>query len=163
MWQSDEYYLEKAIEVSAKSRANGHSPFGCILVDPDGEIILEQGNVQGDERRCTGHAETVLMERASIKYDKDFLWNCTMYTSCEPCPMCAGAVFWGNVGRVVYAMSEADMIELVQKEEGENPKTLLFTMTAKEVFAGGMKRIKVQGPYASLAEKALEVHRGYYK
>lgn len=70
MWKSDEYYLEKAIEVSRKSRAGGNTPFGCVLVDGDGEIILEQGNVEITEKRCTGHAETVIMERASKLYDK---------------------------------------------------------------------------------------------
>lgn len=51
MWKSDEYYLEKAIEVSRKSRAGGNTPFGCVLVDGDGEIILEQGNVEITEKK----------------------------------------------------------------------------------------------------------------
>ena len=158
MWKSDEYYLEKAIEVSRKSRAGGNTPFGCVLVGGDGEIILEQGNVEITEKRCTGHAETVIMERASKLYDKKFLWNCTLYTTCEPCPMCAGAVYWGNVGRVVYAMTEERLLQMTGSHE-QNPT---FTMTCKEVFAKGQKKIKVEGPFDSLAEKAAEVHFGYW-
>ena len=125
MWKSDEYYLEKAIEVSRKSRAGGNTPFGCVLVDGDGEIILEQGNVEITEKRCTGHAETVIMERASKLYDKKFLWNCTLYTTCEPCPMCAGAVYWGNVGRVVYAMTEERLLQMT----GSQSTILWFSTT----------------------------------
>lgn len=98
------------------------------------------------------------MERASKLYDKKFLWNCTLYTTCEPCPMCAGAVYWGNVGRVVYAMTEERLLQMTGSHE-QNPT---FTMTCKEVFAKGQKKIKVEGPFDSLAEKAAEVHFGYW-
>ena len=112
MWKSDEYYLEKAIEVSRKSRAGGNTPFGCVLVDGDGEIILEQGNVEITEKRCTGHAETVIMERASKLYDKKFLWNCTLYTTCEPCPMCLSAIIWSNIKTVYYGCTKKDAGEI---------------------------------------------------
>src|SRR5574344_2161389 len=112
MKQSDSFYLEKAIAVSIMSRQHGNTPFGCILVDKDGNILLEQENVEITEKRCTGHAETILMEKASQKYSKEFLWNCTLYTTCEPCPMCSGAIYWGNVGKVVYAMTERRLLEL---------------------------------------------------
>lgn len=158
MWQKDEYYLKKAIEVSRQSVINGNTPFGCVLVDGEGEIILKQGNVEITEHKCTGHAETMIMEKASKKYTKEFLWNCTLYTTCEPCPMCAGAVYWGNVGRVVYAMTEKRLLKMTGSHE-QNPT---FTMTCKEVFEKGQKAIKVEGPFEYLAEEAAAVHNGYW-
>lgn len=159
MWQTDEAYLKRAIEVSRQSREGGNTPFGCVLVDGDGNILLEQGNVEITEGRCTGHAETVIMEKASQKYSKEFLWDCTLYTTCEPCPMCAGAVYWGNVGRVVYAMTEKRLLKMT----GNHKQNPTFTLTCDEVFAKGQKNIKVVGPFEELAEEAAEVHKGYWE
>lgn len=66
------YYLRKAIEVSKKSREHGNTPFGAILVDGEGNILLEQENIEITESNCSGHAETSLMIRASKQYSKDF-------------------------------------------------------------------------------------------
>ena len=81
-------YLKRAIEVSREARVKGNTPFGAVLVDSLGEILMEQGNVEFTEHRCTGHAETSLAERASKEFSKGFLWNCTLYTTAEPCAMC---------------------------------------------------------------------------
>ena len=69
-------------------------------------------NIEGTNYKCTGHAETQLMEKASMKYTKDFLWGCTLYSTAEPCAMCTGAIYWGNVGRIVYGMSEKDLLKI---------------------------------------------------
>ena len=66
------FYLRKAIEVSKKSREHGNTPFGAILVDGEGNILLEQENIEITEYNCSGHAETSLMIKASKKYSKDF-------------------------------------------------------------------------------------------
>ena len=76
------YYLKKAIEVSKKSREHGNTPFGALLVDKDGNILMEQENIEITEKICTGHAEATLAARASQTYSKDFLWQCTLYTTC---------------------------------------------------------------------------------
>ena len=104
--QSHEAYLKRAIELSVKSRESGNTPFAALLVDKDGNIIMEQMNNEITEHKCTGHAETQLVERASHAYSKEFLWDCTLYTTAEPCAMCSGAIYWGNIGHVVYAMTE---------------------------------------------------------
>ena len=100
MMESHEYYLRKAIEVSRRSRENGNTPFGAILVDGEGNILLEQENIEISTKKCTGHAETTLAERASVLYPKSFLWNCTLYTSAEPCAMCAGALTQSRINKV---------------------------------------------------------------
>lgn len=153
------YYLRKAIEVSRKSREHGNTPFGALLVDADGNILMEQENIEITERNCSGHAETSLMIAASKKYSKDFLWNCTLYTTAEPCVMCAGAIYWGNVGNVVYGISEKRLLELTGDDE-QNPT---FDLPCREVFAKGQKDIKVAGPFPEIEEEVVEVHKGFWK
>ena len=81
MYREHEYYLKRCIEVSKTSREHGNTPFGAILVDEDGNILLEQENVEISTHKSTGHAETQLAEKASTMYSKDFLWKCTLYTT----------------------------------------------------------------------------------
>lgn len=153
------YYLRKAIEVSKKSREHGNTPFGALLVDADGNILMEQENIEITEKNCSGHAETSLMIAASKKYNKDFLWNCTLYTTAEPCVMCAGAIYWGNVGNVVYGISEKRLLELTGDDE-QNPT---FDLPCREVFAKGQKDIKVEGPFPEIEDEVVEVHKNYWK
>lgn len=155
---SHEYYLKRCIEISREARAGGNTPFGALLVDGNGDIILEQGNIEITEHICTGHAETTLAARASQKYSKEFLWECTLYTTAEPCAMCSGAIYWANIGRVVYAMTERQLLALTGSDE-QNPT---FDLPCREVFARGQKEIEVIGPVPSVAEEAAAVHLGYW-
>lgn len=158
MKQSHEYYLKKAIEVSRQSRAAGNTPFGALLVGPDGEILLEQPNVEITEHKCTGHAETQLVEKASLKYDKDFLWQCTLYTTVEPCSMCSGAMYWANIGTVVYGLAEKDLLAMT----GSNEQNPTFDLPCRKIFAAGQKDITVIGPFPALGEEIAAVHKGYW-
>ncbi|MGN0405683.1 MAG: nucleoside deaminase [Bariatricus sp.] len=159
MYQKHEFYLKRCIEISRHSRETGNTPFGALLADADGNIILEQENVEISENKCTGHAETQLAERASHLYSKDFLWNCTLYTTAEPCTMCSGAIYWANIGRVVYAMTEKQLLELTGSDE-QNPT---FDLPCRQVFARGQKPIQVVGPFPELAPEAAKVHENYWK
>lgn len=158
MYQSHEIYLKRCIEISQHSREAGNTPFGALLVDGDGNILLEQENVEISQKKCTGHAETQLAERASQLYSKDFLWNCTLYTTAEPCAMCSGAIYWANIGRVVYAMTERQLLELTGSDE-QNPT---FDLPCRNVFACGQKEIQVIGPFPELAPAAAKVHENYW-
>ncbi len=157
-YQSHEFYLRKCIEISRKARECGNTPFGAILVGPEGEVLMEQGNVEITEKRCTGHAETALAERASHEYSKDYLWNCTLYTTAEPCAMCSGAIYWANIGRVVYGMTEKRLLQLT----GSNEQNPTFDLPCREVFAKGQKDIKVIGPIEEVEVEAAKVHEGYW-
>ena len=119
---------------------------------------MEQENIEITTKKCTGHAETTLAERASVLYPKSFLWNCTLYTSAEPCAMCAGAIYWANIGRVVYAMTEKRLLELT----GSNEQNPTFSLDCRTVFSHGQKDIKVIGPFPALEEEAAAVHQGYW-
>ena len=94
-------YLIAANEVARKARENGNTPFGAVLVDESGNIVMEQGNAERDLHDATAHAERMLASRASQAFSKDFLAKCTLYTTFEPCCMCTGAIYWANIGRIV--------------------------------------------------------------
>ncbi|QAY66795.1 nucleoside deaminase [Paenibacillus protaetiae] len=153
------YYLRRSIEVSRLARESGNTPFGAVLVNAEGLIVLEQGNVELTEHRCTGHAETALMEKASRLFTPAELWECTLYTTFEPCAMCSGAIYWGNVGRVVYAASEHALLRLT----GDHPQNPTFDLPCREIFARGQKPIEVLGPFPELEAEAVSVHDGYWR
>jgi hypothetical protein len=90
----DESGLRLAFAVAAKAHANGNHPFGCVLVGPDGKVLLEAENGYMPDRDMTAHAERLLATAASRKFRPAELARCTMYTSAEPCAMCAGAAYW---------------------------------------------------------------------
>ncbi len=151
-------YLRRCIEIAEDAKKQGNMPFGALLVDGEGTIILEQGNIEVTDHVCTGHAETALMEKASRQYEKDFLWTCTLYTTVEPCVMCAGTMYWGNLGHVVYGMSEEKLLELT----GSDDKNPTFSLPCRDVFKAGQKAIKVTGPFPELEEEIAKTHLGFW-
>lgn len=155
MDENDLRFLRTAIDVARKARDNGNHPFGAVLVDEHGHILMESENTVVTEKDCTGHAETNLMRQASRKYDRDFLAKCTLYTSTEPCPMCAAAIFWGNVRRVVYGLSEEGLYGMI----GEDDEEVLY-LPCRELFGKGHKPIEVIGPI--LEEEARKVHEDFW-
>jgi tRNA(Arg) A34 adenosine deaminase TadA len=157
MNENDLRLLRHAIEVSRRSREHGNHPFGAILVDRDGNVVMEGENIVVTERDCTGHAETNLMRMASKKFDADYLAGCTLYSSAEPCPMCSGAIYWGNVRRVVYALA----IEGLFDEYGDNPENFRMHMHCRDVLERVGGNIEVLGP--ALQEEAKAAHAGFWK
>ncbi|MCG8567637.1 MAG: nucleoside deaminase [Desulfobacterales bacterium] len=153
--EHDKQFIRAAFDVARKAREKGNEPFGAILVDPKGNILLESENTITTNRDCTGHAEAGLMRRATQAHDGEFLAQCTLYTSTEPCPMCAGAIFWGNVRRVVYGLSEEGLYDII----GTDSEEVLF-LPCREVFQRGRKPIEVVGPL--LEDEARQVHDGFW-
>ncbi|MFL7893333.1 MAG: nucleoside deaminase [Anaerolineales bacterium] len=155
MTLDDQKYIRLAIKLAQAARDNGNHPFGALLVSPDGKTLLEAGNTVVTEKDSTGHAETNLVRMASSRYDRDFLSQCTLYTSTEPCPMCSGAIFWANIGRVVYGLSEESFYEIV----GQDSEEVLY-LPCRELFARGRRHTEVVGPI--LESVAREVHRNFW-
>ena len=117
----DEALLRLAFDVASRSRAAGDHPFGSVLADGEGRVLMEQGNgytSEGGDR--TAHAERLLASRAARAYDLKFLARCTLYTSAEPCAMCAGAIYWAGIGRVVYGQSEKALKAADRRARGES-------------------------------------------
>jgi tRNA(Arg) A34 adenosine deaminase TadA len=154
MNDSDLSLLRLAIDVARRARDHGNHPFGALLADGQGNVLLEAENTVNTAHDCTGHAELNLMRVASQSFAPEILAHCTLYTSTEPCPMCAGAIFWGGVGRVVYALSEEGLYVLT----GDSPHKLL--LSCREVFARGGRPIEVLGP--ALEEEARQVHADFW-
>jgi tRNA(Arg) A34 adenosine deaminase TadA len=102
---ADERRLRRAIELAGEARAVGDMPFGSILVGPDGDVLAEDRNTVITGRDITGHPELKLARWAARELDADTARRTTMYTSCQPCPMCAGAISRSGLGRVVFALS----------------------------------------------------------
>ncbi|MFV0467205.1 MAG: nucleoside deaminase [Lachnospiraceae bacterium] len=157
-YQEHEFYLRRCIELSKSAREHGNTPFGALLVNKEGAIIMEQENIEITEQLCTGHAETALAAKASQAYSKEYLWDCTLYTTAEPCSMCSGAIYWANIGRVVFGMTEKRLLELT----GDNEQNPTFDLPCRDIFAKGQKDIKVIGPVDSVEAEAAAVHIGYW-
>ena len=156
MSETDERLLRRAIEVARRSREHGNHPFGAVLADARGEVLLEAENCVVTSGDVTGHAETELIRVASRTLQPDALATATMYASTEPCAMCAGAMYWAGVGRLVYAMAENDLLALT----GAHPENPTLSLDCRVVLSAGQRRIEVIGPL--LAEEAIVVHEGFW-
>ena len=152
----DVQYLRRAIALARSARQHGNHPFGALLLGADQQVLAEAENTVVTARDCTGHAELNLMRAASQRYGREVLVRSTLYTSTEPCAMCAGAIHWGGVGRVVFGLSEPRLHSLI----GANPANGMMRLPCREVFARCDRRIVVVGP--ELEDEAVEVHVGFW-
>ena len=153
---SDLDHLRRAIAVSQAARVHGNHPFGATLVAPDGTVVLEAENTVVTERDVTGHAETNLVRQAWRAIPEADLPSYTLYTSCEPCAMCSGAIYWSGIGRVVYALAESGLLALT----GDHPDNPTLSLPSRQVLGAGSRRIEVAGPY--LEEEASAPHHGFW-
>lgn len=104
----DKRFLERAIELSRMGMTDGYGgPFGCVIVKGD-EIMGEGCNRVTSSNDPTAHAEVVAIRNACQKLNTYQLTGCEIYTSCEPCPMCLGAIYWARPDRVIYANTKKD-------------------------------------------------------
>lgn len=128
--------LLKAIELSNKSVDNGSSPFGCIIIDPDGNIIGQGYNHVVLDNDPTAHGEIVAIRNACKKLESFDLSGCILYSSCEPCPMCLNACKWANIAEVYYAADrdDADSIGFRDRVFYEDDPIKLERIELKEAF-----------------------------
>ncbi|WP_203715986.1 nucleoside deaminase [Asanoa siamensis] len=112
MDQRDEQYLRRAVALAAAAPAVGGRPFGSLLVGPDGAVLAEDHNTVPGDGDITAHPELKLARWAARELDAATAAGTTMYTSCEPCDMCAYAIDRSGLGRVVFALSSAQFQEL---------------------------------------------------
>ena len=155
--KTDEDYIRLTLDIAHNARSAGNHPFGAILVGPDGAVLMQAGNAHGDAGDRTGHAERLLMTRASLAYPAEFLAGCTMYASAEPCAMCAGSAYWAGVGRVVYGLSERELGQLI----GPHPQNLTMDLPCRIVLGAGQRPIEVVGPL--LQDESRAVHEGFWR
>ncbi len=152
-----ESLLRRSFEVARQARRNGDHPFGAVLADAAGNILLEQANgFSASGGDMTAHAERVLASEASRRWRPDFLASCTLYSSAEPCAMCAGAIYWAGIGRLVYGQSEKSLKAMTGAHD-ENPT---LDLPCRAVFAAGQRRVEAIGPL--LEEEAADLQRDFW-
>jgi len=156
MTETDLRLLRLAIDVARRAREVGNHPFGAVLANASGDVLLEAGNTVTVDRDVTAHAELNLVRLASRSFTEAELAPTTLYSSTEPCAMCSGAIYWSGIGRVVYALAEAQLGALTGAD-AENPT---MHLPARTVLAAGQRVIAVEGP-ADLPEAAV-VHEGFW-
>jgi tRNA(Arg) A34 adenosine deaminase TadA len=155
--ENDLLHLRRCIVLASQARDAGQHPFAALVVDENGQVLVEAHNQSrppdGDP---TQHAELLAASRAAKTFPPERLAKATLYTSAEPCCMCAGAIYWANIGRVVYGLSEHRLLMLTGSNE-ENPT---FSLPCREVFARGQRRVEIVGPI--LEEEAAKPHEGFW-
>jgi tRNA(Arg) A34 adenosine deaminase TadA len=146
--------LRRSFAVARRARTHGNHPFGAVLAGPDGEVLLEVENGFLPDRDMTAHAERVLATEASRRWRPAQLAGTTLYTSAEPCAMCAAAVYWAGIGRVVYGLEEVALRRLT----GAHPENPTLDLPCRTVFAAGQRQVEVVGPL--LEAEAAALHQG---
>ncbi|REG83781.1 nucleoside deaminase [Marinomonas pollencensis] len=152
----DEQHLRHSFKLADEAKKQGIHPFSAVLVDATGKVLMEQVNGYLPDLDMTGHAERIIMTRASKAYRPDFLNQCTLFVSAEPCAMCAGAIYWAGVGRVVYGLSE----ERLKAMTGNHPENPTLALPCRAVFASGQRSTEVIGPV--LEAEAAALHEGVW-
>lgn len=154
---SDALYLRRAITLGAEAGRRGNRPFGAVIVSAGGQVLGEGMNDNTSSRDCTAHAEVNALRVASPLHDRDALAGATMYASGEPCVMCAGAIFWSNIRRVVFGIDAVGLrvFRASQSNAGD------VVMSCRDVFDAAPHRIETIGP--ALADEAAAPHRDFWK
>ncbi len=151
--EKDLQCMEEAIEMSRLARRTGNAPYGAVLADKQGNVLMTQSDVTQTEQRLGGHAVVQLLEKAMKEMSRVELSECTLYVTVEPCYMCAGAVLVSGVGRVVYGMSKARLAEAIGMAKTMRPDV-------SQAFVGHEDELTVEGPIPELEKDILSAHEG---
>ena len=151
----DHHFVSQVLGLAQLSREQGHHPFAAMVVSAAGEVIAQAMNDSSTDR--TAHAEMNALRLASQRFSTAELADATLYSSAEPCAMCAGGAYWSGVGRVVYALSEASLLALT----GNAPENPTLSLPCREVFARGWRAIEVIGPLRE--DEARIAHEGFWR
>jgi ribonuclease HI len=153
----DDALLRRAIALSEAAVESGGRPFGALVTDDTGRVVAEaKGLPCVEPRDWTAHSEMLALRAASAAMSWEELSRATLYASGEPCPMCAAAMYWCNIRRLVYCVSEPTMRALRAPYE----RAAGIAMRCEEIFARCDRKIEVTGPL--LEAEGLAVHRRFW-
>jgi tRNA(Arg) A34 adenosine deaminase TadA len=152
----DEHFLRRSFDVARRAMTHGNHPFGAILVDQGRDVLIEAENGYMPARDGTAHAERLLATQACTTLSPDVLKAATLYSSAEPCAMCAGAIYWAGIGRLVYGLSE----QRLRRVTGNHPENPTLDLPCREVFKSGQRPTAVLGPL--LEHEAEALHDGVW-
>lgn len=155
--ERDATYLRQAIALSRTARQRGNRPFGSVIVAPDGTVLGAGWNSNGESGDCTAHAEVQAIREACQRHDRTALEQATLYASGEPCVMCAGAIFWANIRRVVYGIDD----QRLRVFRGERLDQRDVELSCRDVFRAAPFAVECTGP--SLVDEASHPHVGAWK
>ena len=156
--ERDGRYLRKAILWSHAAGRRGNRPFGALIVSAEGEVLAEGYNNSFETGDCTGHAEvSAIRALAARRPERALLAGATLYSSAEPCVMCAGAIFWANIGRVVFGIDA----ERLRAFRGERQDQRDAELSCRDVFAASPHPIECIGP--ALLDEASAAHESAWK
>ena len=153
---ADESFMRRALNLAREAEALGEVPVGALVV-LNGDVVGEGYNCPITSNDPTAHAEVRALRAAAQAVGNYRLPGSTLYVTLEPCAMCAGAIHWGNVRRVVFALSEVALYEII----GPSPEHLL--LPCRDVFAHSQRQVEVEGPAMELDVEARAVHAGFWK
>jgi len=149
--------LSRAFELAVQARTAGDHPFGALLA-LDGEVVAEARNLVTTSSDVTAHADTELVRLLERQGRLPLLGRGVVYASCEPCPMCVGALFWAGSRHVVFGLSSARLGEIATGPDGEDHG---FSITAAEVAARATPYFLIDGPHREAA--AAEAHADFWQ
>lgn len=150
MAETHETYMREAIALSQAAMDKGNEPFGAILVR-NGEVLLRIENSVSTGHDLTNHAEMNLVKEAMKHYEPTDLHDCILYTSTEPCAMCAGATYWSGIGTLIYGCSEERLGQIAG---------IGLDVPCRRIFESGARKVEVIGPL--LEDEAAVVHLAYW-
>ncbi len=144
MNEADERHLRRAIDLAHAARTEGNMPYGSLLVGPAGDVLAEDRNTVVTERDISAHPELKLARWAARELDAHLAQQTTMYTSCQPCPMCAGAIARSGLGRVVFALS-GEQLQQLKPPDAAGPDAARIAYEGPALFAEA--RTPIEGYY----------------
>jgi tRNA(Arg) A34 adenosine deaminase TadA len=147
----DERLVRQAIELARCARQAGNHPFGALLA-LNGAVLLTAQNTIATDRDPTAHAESNLVAAAIRTLTPDQIRRSVLYSSCEPCAMCTGKMYWAGVRSVVYALPSEQLAALAARD---------FVIPCRELFSRSRENVQVIGPV--LVDEAREVHLGFWQ
>jgi tRNA(Arg) A34 adenosine deaminase TadA len=146
-----EAFVREAIALARQARHEGNHPFGALLA-LDGKVVLTAKNSVFSDRDPTAHAETNLVAKAVRELQPEHIRSAVLYTSCEPCAMCVGKMYWAGIRAVVYGLSSKSLSLLAGPD---------FLIPCRELFERAVEPVTVIGPL--LEDEARSVHIGYWR
>ena len=153
----DEALLRRSFAIAAAAREAGDHPFGCLLADADGNILMEQGNgysAEGGDRTAQTkkqHTTHTTKTNNTTKQQQN-----TLYTAAEPCAMCSGALYWAGIGRVVFGQTEKDL----KAQTGAHEENPTLDLPCYVVFGAGQRPTEIVGPL--LADEAARLQADFW-
>ena len=147
----DERLVRQAIDLARRARQAGNHPFGALLA-LNGAVLLTSQNTIATDRDPTAHAESNLIAAAIRTLTPDQIRRSVLYSSCEPCAMCTGKMYWAGVRSVVYALPSEQLAALAARD---------FVIPCRELFSRSRENVQVIGPV--LVEEARGVHLGFWQ